>query len=382
MSPRSEAPTTQRPGIDAPLLTEVLRRAGVLADARVARVDVEEVGAGRGYVGRVFRCHITYDRPVAAPATLIAKLPTGDDERRRLFERFGLYEREARFYRELRGDTPIPTADYRAAESGAETGSSLLLMDEVRGTQGDVLNGCTVAQARDALAHAARLHAAWWESRTLDALDWLPAANAPAIRDLVTDCYDAAWREYARKAGAFLPPAIERIGARLGSGLPEVLDALSERPRTLVHGDYQVANMFFDADDHVAAVIDWQMIIRARGAMDVAHLIVRSLRTEDRRAHEKALLREYCDELARSGVTAYPIEACVRDYRRAVLSQFGLGVVLAYALPSDGSGGVDNNLGALAAVVGRRLFAAMVDLDVEEFVGRRTWWSRALATRR
>ena len=91
-------------------LTAALRSRGVLRAARVSGCTSEILGEGEGFVGTIVRLRLTLDRPERdAPASLIAKLPTGLRQNKALGEMGGAYEREIRFYEELAASVPIRT---------------------------------------------------------------------------------------------------------------------------------------------------------------------------------------------------------------------------------------------------------------------------------
>ena len=91
-------------------LTAALREHGVLQAARVEALEAEILGEGEGFVGRIARLHLRFDRPEAGlPQTLIAKLPTSVRSNRAAGELLGLYEREILFYEELAAHVTLRT---------------------------------------------------------------------------------------------------------------------------------------------------------------------------------------------------------------------------------------------------------------------------------
>ena len=86
-----------------------------------------------------------------------------------------MYAREARFYRELAAQVRLPTPRCYLALHEGESGASLLLLEDLvpAYTVGNCRAGCARLEAAAALAHVARLHAAWWQSPHLATLDWM-----------------------------------------------------------------------------------------------------------------------------------------------------------------------------------------------------------------
>jgi hypothetical protein len=87
----------------------------------------------------------------------------------------------------------------------------------------------------------------------------------------------------------------------------------------------------------------------------VHYNIIESLSIADRRAHERALVQHYIDELARNGVTDAPdIETAMQAYGRAIIWGFTVGWLLCPERNYD-MRIISTNL--------ERLFCAMVDND-------------------
>ena len=83
--------------------------------------------------------------------------------------------------------------------------------------------------------------------------------------------------------------------------------AIDTGTTALVHGDYRLDNLMFpDAHDGVGdgvSTVDWQTLAIGPPGRDLAYFLATSLFVDDRRAHERALLQEYVDELAGSAST-------------------------------------------------------------------------------
>lgn len=359
--------------------TEALRSSGDLTGGRVTRASIERIAEDQGFVGRLFRCKLEYDNRSEAPASLIVKTSTENAHRRRLFGEFGLYEREVRFYGELQPSVPLPTPRCYFAEYDEEDYSFLLLLEDLApAIPGDPLAGCSVAEASTAVDLIARMHGALWQSSRLESASWLPVLGTEQLKQRVAASYDAAWSSFERQAGRHMSPSLIRLGRRLGAILPDALDRLSSEPRTLVHGDYQLGNIFYGEDGTVRALADWQVVVKGRGPLDVSHLLVRSLQPADRKANERVLLRRYHSSLLESGVDGYSFGECWDDYRLAALSQFGLGLVLAHEIGSTAAASSpETRLQSLSAVVGGRLMRALEELDPVTAIERPSLWKRA-----
>jgi hypothetical protein len=93
-------------------------------------------------------------------------------------------------------------------------------------------------------------------------------------------------------------------------------DQLARPPRTLLHGDLRLDQLFFavGAGDPPVTALDWQITGMGRGAYDLAYFLGQSLPTEIRRTNEGLLIKRYTERLAEHGVD-YPRDEIMRDYR-------------------------------------------------------------------
>lgn len=115
-------------------------------------------------------------------------------------------------------------------------------------------------------------------------------------------------------------------GPRAAQVLREVL-APSDKLNTLVHCDFWCNNLLFKEEDTSTrcCVIDWQMVMYSRPAIDVALLITTSLCPDERRKHGSDLLSAYWDSftarLAKFGIEGeaikYTKEDLESDYKAA-----------------------------------------------------------------
>ena len=302
-------------------LTAALTPTGSLDGAKVNGFDAETIGVGAGFLGKLARLTLQYDRDAkAAPRTVVAKFPVLDVESREIAMLFRFYEREIRFYQEIapRVSLRIPRAFH--ADIDTASGDFVLLMEDMAPARvGDQLDSCTPRQAACAIRDIAAFHAEWWMRPELESLSWMPCINDP-INQSAEQAYQDAWQPFLDHMGDKVGPELRQTGERLATEVCAILDALAVRPRTIVHGDYRLDNMFFggDAGDELG-VVDWQIANRAVGTFDVAYFVTGNIPVEDRRAHEQAWLHDYHDILVEGGVTGYDFEQCTLDYRLSAL---------------------------------------------------------------
>lgn len=347
-------------------LTAALRQGDYIDDATVTGVQAETVGVGVGILCLLTRLTLQYDHPVpGAPATLIAKIPSPDPQTRGLANVFRFYEREVRFYRDLAADVSLPTPHCYFSALDEGSGDFVLLLEDLGAARlGDQLAGCSADDAKLAIVELAKMHAAWWNHPRLDSLTWMPVTSDP-LNKAGMMLYPTAWPLFVERLGAQCPPEVLRIGEKLQPHFNAMLDLFSEGPRTLLHGDYRLDNLFFATKpgDVPLRVIDWQIAMRGIGTYDVGYLMSQSLDVEVRRAHEMEILRLYHTTLSENGVGDYSFDDCLHHYRWTVLGCF------VYPVMGGGLADLANARGlALVTAMMERSASAIMDWKAGELL--------------
>ena len=334
MRAMSPLPIPEGPGgYTAEWVRDALTEAGAPGAARLDAVEVDERFADdRGIGGQVAHMRLRYAEgaPPDAPASLVAKMPSAYGDTRRGGAFLSLPERELRFYRELAPDVPFRTARCWYADIDGDGDNFVLLLEDLGALPyGDDEAGATPEEAERVIGGAAALHAAWWRSPRLEALSWLPPYEVRAL--LWQRNFATAWRSRREAVARLLPPELLPLGEALTRRLAASAVRLGRRPRTLLHGDLRLDNLFFPPDGkQPIAAIDWSNLSAGPGAYDLAYFLSVALTPEERRARERDLLRRYLDALAAHGVDEASFEATFEDYRLSFLEPFAR-MVLLYA---------------------------------------------------
>jgi hypothetical protein len=292
-----------------------------------------------GAVADMARVRFTYDpEGPEGPATAIAKIRAADEQRLGMDQVMGLYAREAHFYGRFADRAVLKSP--RCYGIGDGTATPLLLEDLAGLREGDQVAGLAVADAERLMDALADQHAAFWESPVRDE-DWLASPTGGVFADMVVQLVasgvDALAERYGDRAPAAAVEAVQRLAPRWG----EVLEACARGPRTVIHNDCRLDNVFFDHDGS-PVFVDWQTVGCSRGTQDVGNLLAGSMNLPDLREHWERLVRRYHDRLVERGVGGYSWDDCVTHYRQTILYPIGQGVALIGALDrGDGRGLAD-----------------------------------------
>jgi hypothetical protein len=266
----------------------------------VAAVKATQIAAGVGLVGQLHRLELAVDDD--GPTTMIAKLAAPTDEGRFVATVLNMYGREVGFYDELSAQAPVRApACYFCAHDPA-TQDTVLLLEDVSGLGRnlDQIAGCSAAQARPLIRALAALHAAFWDERGLDGLEWVLKLSDEPYPGAVSFAYDAAWPAAQELFADQVTPRVKEFGDAYRAQIPALFARLCDGPRVLAHADWRVDNLFVTPDDDVIAV-DWQLVDRSVGPRDLAYLVTQSVNVTDDSEYE-VLFTAYVDDLAAAGV--------------------------------------------------------------------------------
>ncbi|OHV05457.1 hypothetical protein C1Y40_04454 [Mycobacterium talmoniae] len=292
-----------------------------------------------GAVADMARLRLGYDpRHPSGPSSVIAKISAREGVRLALDQALGMQEREIRFYAEHADQVRLRSP--RCVGVGDGTSTPLLLEDLGGLRAGDQAAGLAKEDADRLMDVLAEQHAAFWESPMCEE-SWLASptdeAYASMVAQVVNTGVDVLADRYADRAPVEAIKAVEALAPRWR----QVIDACAAGPRTVVHNDCRLDNIFFD-DDGTPIFVDWQSVGVSRGIHDVANLLAGSMNIEELRQHWESLLSRYHRRLCALGVTDYGWQQCVAHYRQSILFPLGQGIALVGALNRhDGRGLTD-----------------------------------------
>lgn len=247
---------------------------------------------------------------------------------KRNLERFNfppeMYRNEVRIYRDVLPGSGVETPAVYAIDAHDDDVTFSLLMEDLAARSdvriGHVLDPTTPDEVDTLLDTLATLHATWWGADRLD-------ASVPWSRLPVDDPAMHFWAEIGpRLARRHLEaghraPVVDQARwpqDELWCAFDRMLAVGSEGPPTLLHGDVHAGNVYYVRGGD-GGLLDWQLALRGCWALDVGYLLTSALATEDRRAHERALLGAYLDRLAARGVDAPAFADAWTRYRQHAL---------------------------------------------------------------
>lgn len=317
-------------------LTEVLRRAGVLARGAVQAVEREATGAFNSATSRLL-ARYSPDAPPDAPTHLILKANIAADWGKEAGAE------EVKFYilaATLPNHPAILVPCYVAAYD-QESGNSYLLLRDLspthrppvtRDQQISLVEGVPSAADIASVAETlARLHAYWWRHPLLASGQFVVgywSRDADRFAQYLQK-RTAAWNRLMAAEGAWFPADLRALYERVLAQLPAHWERLlaprfrASKHLTLIHGDAYFANFLCPRQPGAGPtyLLDWQSPGFDLGGYDLVNLCATFWTPEQRHEDQRELatLRRYHATLQAHGVRDYPWEDLVTDYQLGLI---------------------------------------------------------------
>ena len=347
-------------------LTEALYSTGAPSNAIVTSLRIEPI-AELTCAGQLARLHLRFSQSHSTlPSTLIAKLHAPDELLRAKTRPFTPDKHEILFYQQLASEIPLRIPHCYYSAMNVNNGKYIRVLEDLAPAQtGDQIRGSTAEETALALRAIAGFHAYWWNSDKLEKFDWLTnsSTDSNSVNCWILEQYRKAFPIFADKTGNLLTDTVKAFGEQLPEKLTDKCQ-FRKSPRTLVHGDFRLENVFFGASlgKQGFAVIDWQDISRGEAVWDVAWFIGGCLQVTSKRQEEECqLLKIYHETLRVNGVDGYTFDACWNDYRLAMSRYFVQAVLMVASSNSE-----NDREHKLARIVAERFIAAITDLHLTD----------------
>ena len=338
--------------------------------ADVTNFDVQLVGA-QGATTTAARIELEYAGSASgAPPAIFAKWASPIPAVQQMATANGMYRREVRFYKDLAETSgpAIPRAYF--GDWDRESGLFLLLLEDLAdGHVGDLF-ASRVDEVRSVVEAIPTFHARWWNHADLNGLRWLFPVDHPAVVKGLGATFAASLEGASTKFPEAFDGALGQASRRIAADYGAMAARFGARPRTLIHGDLHLQQVFFPQagrgdDGGRFAIFDWQTIARGFGGQDLARIIAACLDPGDRRAYERDLVASYHAGLVTHAIGDHSLDQCWDDYRLGVLWSVVTNVIAGASIDSEAMDALARTAGTtFAEAFFGRLDAAIEDLEV------------------
>lgn len=329
----------------------------------VTGVDVQLVDA-QGAMTTAARLELEYSSTEAgAPSAIFAKWASPIPAVQQMATANGMYRREVRFYEDLAEGSGLDVPRSHFAAWDRKSGLFLLLLEDMAGGRVGDLFASRVDQVRPVVEAIPAFHARWWNHADLDGLRWLFPVDHPAVIKGLGATFAGSLGVVSAKFPEAFSGQLGELSQRMAADYGAVATLFGGRPRTLVHGDLHLQQVFFPGDEGGRfAIFDWQTIGRGFCGQDLARIIAACLDPADRRAHERELVGLYHAGLVANGVAGYSAEACWDDYRLGVLWSVVTNVIAGASIDSEAM----DSLAQLAGTTFVEGFFGRIEMAIED----------------
>ncbi len=183
-------------------------------------------------------------------------MPSEIRQNRQVGDHFNFYEREGRFYEHVGQSIAVRTPNCLFNHLDVAGNQFALILEDFGGrTMVSQIAGMPMERATEAVRAIASVHAQWWDTPAVHALDWMPRLTDPP-NSTAGGSYREAWPRFVESFGADLPEGSLGLGERVGADFeaiqlrrprtrrrhphhhltPDVSRAMSERPGCLARG--------------------------------------------------------------------------------------------------------------------------------------------------
>lgn len=268
-----------------------------------------------------------------------------------------MFEREARAYRDVFPEMPLPTPMCYFADYDDERKQGIVILEDLvqRGvTFCSVLRPQTHEEVARRLTVLAQFHARSWNSPELaPGGKWGDLFEFFGIMQPFFDYYlePETWDKFVKAPRG----ASSSVRFHDREWLMNAWKAMTEYSRSLpqcvIHGDIHLGNLYVYPDG-APGFFD-SLASTAPGMLEVSYHISGSLDSADRKRWEGSLIQHYLEELARHGVDVPCFDEAMRQYT----------ILLLYGHFIFFTNEIERQAEPLNCAVVSRVSAAMVDLD-------------------
>ncbi len=329
---------------------------------RIERLKTTNIGEDRGFLSLTYKVEFHYEdnaREGIIPSVIVKLQPSTQ-----LFKDADIeihaFLREVSFYRQLAPDLPVRLPEIYFAE--AIPGAGALVMEDLdKLTGGDQIVGLAHSNALLTAREIAKVHARYWNNDTITNLDWLPHLD-----HFYADSFVDHWPIFKESQRELIGPEALTLGDKVAENFDWLEKQIANRPMSVVHGDLRADNLMFGSEgdeDHVV-ILDWQLVTRNLGALDVARMLGGSEPVSERQGHQLEIARAWHDELVRSGVKDYSRKEAEEDFRLALLHCLSIPVKIHKRTGATDAG----RRKLLVETMTKRLFSAAQELSAAELL--------------
>lgn len=310
-------------------LSDLLQKKSQIPDDVTVESIIEvEIDKDLSYVSSIKKLKLLFSDHEIDPLVIIIKLSSTNSELLNSVKFSKLYERERVFYTKIqkRLDLLTPHCLWISLDEKSYQQLIIMIAQEEREVYTREV-GCPPEKVPSVLKAMAHLHAHFWNNLEYEWLEEIPEYFELYDIESVMRDFHLVLDEFQKKIGRELPDQFSILKSTPWQEMVKIIDHIyNKRPRTLVHGDCKLDNMFFISKGGQSnlMLMDWQLMEKGNPVIDLAYFLVENLTIENRRELEESYIHLYYRYLLEEGVKDYSYEELYQDYKLYLIHRFGL----------------------------------------------------------
>lgn len=310
-------------------LSDLLHKKSIIPeDVTIEIMEPVYIDAELSYVSSIKKFKLHFSDNSIDPLIIVIKFSTTNEELLNSVRYSKLYEREYLFYQKIQPRLDILTPQCLWIHLDEESYKQIVVM--VSEEEKEVYtreDGCPLEKVPSVLKNLAHLHAHFWNNLEIEWLKEVPEYFELYDVEAIMKDFHLVLDEFQKKVGKPLPKEFDMLKSIPWQEMVRIMDHIyNKSPRTLVHGDCKLDNMFFISKGGKSnlMLLDWQLMEKGKPVIDLTYFLIENLTITNRRMYEESYIHLYHKYLLEEGVKDFSYEELYRDYILYLIHRFGL----------------------------------------------------------
>ena len=279
-----------------------------------------------GYTGEINRIIPIYEKEInTLPKSLIIKLATKNKGINKLLTETKGYEKEIKLYSIFSKYKNLNLPKIYFSNINQDKSKFILIMEDLKNRnlkQIKLEEGFDINFSYKIIDFYSKLQSLFWNIEKHSELKFIEEYNFSLyLKDLTISNFDKRKENFIKQNTNLLNEDTINLIRKIDiKKLYELTNPINKKNLTLLHGDSQLSNLFYDNENII--MIDWQYSSIGIGLKDVIIILGISLEGEYTKDDIEKLKKNYYDKLINFGVQNYSFNEFNIDWNNCLLLSF------------------------------------------------------------
>ena len=279
-----------------------------------------------GYTGEINRIIPKYEKEInSLPKSLIIKLATKNEGINKLLTETKGYEKEIKLYSIFSKNTNLNLPKIYFSKISEDKSKFILIMEDLKNRnfkQIKLEEGFDINFSYKIIDFYSKLQSQFWNIEKHSELKFMEEYNfALYLKDLTIANFDNRKENFIKEKKNLLnEETIDLIRKIDIKKLYELTNPTNQTNLTLLHGDSQLSNLFYNNENII--MIDWQYSSIGIGLKDVIIMLGISLEGKYNKDDIEKLKNNYYNQLINFGIQNYSFNEFNLDWKNCLLLSF------------------------------------------------------------